>query len=900
MIRLDRRRLGAICRTGAFVLLEALTASAALAFASIPGNLPLVWPAAGIGALWGLLIRSRIEALVASASVALILRTCATAFGYTGATGLSFALVNLSLLLVPRLFLDAVRRRPAFRTVPGREPWVIQRASHAAWFVTAGFVASTVAIPFAHMALSTEGFSFDINDAVAHFVRNMAAIVLIAGTWVAMLNHHEDDPIPSPTFIASTLVFPLAVAVLVFHPAVHSSLLMAMLLPLFWSAVRLPQVGAMAHSVYVLGVVLVGASIFGSDFTGIALSPQGLATRIQLFAFIAGTLSLVVSAGVSRVRELNRDIRAAERRAREETERLAAVAATVPDGLAIVDRAWRVEQLNESSPGFLQRDTSGRYVLPEHLYTPEGVIIPDEERPAVIAFDGAGIRDLPVAVEAARAGRRVFELSSIPLDDDPEGSILLSFKDATERFEAHEERKRAAAELAYQARHDALTGLRNRQGFKEDLDALVDHYAQTGEECAVLVLDLDLFKNVNDTLGHAVGDLLLIEVARVLETISEPGDVVARLGGDEFAILLSNVDVHDARWIGEAVVSAIEAVTDGAKGQLRRVTASVGVVTLSAASRLGIKPMELADMLVYEAKADGRNSLRMLDEDNPQLPARGRQMALAQRIHEAMRADRLALHLQAIIDARSGALVSAETLLRFEDGGEPVSSAEFVAAIEQNGFAVSVDEWVLKKVIELRKRLDEFAPNVRLSFNVSGASIGRQAFRAAVEEAFGGGGRCDPSTLILEITETAAISDIDAAAEFTRWARSLGLRVALDDFGAGYAPFTYVKRLAFDYVKIDGSFVADADINPTDRAIVIAILELSHDLGKRTIAEYVADESDMRLMRILGADYLQGYAIGRALPFEDFLRDYVLSARGPLGVCAERPRGEEGGDRHEG
>ena len=634
----------------------------------------------------------------------------------------------------------------------------------------------------------------------------------------------------------------------------------------------------MLHAVYVDAVVLVLALVVNAAPIDVGLSRQALATRIHLFVFVGATLSLVISAAVSRVRRQAESLAEAERAARQDADRLATVTRTVPDGLAIVHRDGRVEPLNDSSPGFLERDADGRVSLPTRISAADGSDLDGAERPSAIALAGSPSRDVPVAVDAPDGIRRIFDVSSNPLSAEFGDAVLLSFGDATERHLAIEERTRAQEDLAYRARHDSLTGLRNRAGFADALAALEERRRGDGEDAGVLVLDPDRFKAVNDTLGHAAGDELLVEVARAITTITRPGDITARLGGDEFAVLLPGVTLALARRVGERLIAEILRTTSRMAGEQRRVTASVGAATLALADRMGLAPMALADMLVYEAKAGGRNSLAAVDPANPTLPRMGRDLAAADRIRSALADGGLVLHLQPIADVRTGRIRAAEALLRLDDGGPALTPGEFMPVVERVGLAPEVDAWVFREALAVRRLLDESAPDLVLSVNVSGPSVGHPAYRAALDEALGHAGpeaALRPRSVVLEVTETSAVADMDAAAAFTRWARGRGLGVSLDDFGAGFGPFTYVKRLEFDVVKIDGSFMRRTGLDPTDRSIVSAIATLAHDLGKTTIGEYVENADAWRAARELGVDYVQGAAVGDPVPVEEFLGRYA-------------------------
>ncbi|WP_115727899.1 MASE1 domain-containing protein [Actinomyces culturomici] len=366
----------ALARTALFAIAFAVAVLAAQLFA-VPGReLALVWPAAGIGVLWALTLRSRSEALGSA-----ILVSSTFGAGFDAAASCAVAASNATVFLGSRAVLDLLHRRTPFVLVPERPPWAVRTAGQAALFVTAAFVASAAAVPLAYMALWGAPQPFDADDAVAHFFRNMAAIVLIAGTGAALLDSRI-EPVRAPRwFTATAIAAPIVLGAIVFSPRLTIPLLSAMLIPLFWSAVRYPVWAAMLHTVYVDAVVLVLALVVNAAPIDVGLSRQGLATRIHLFVFVGATLSLVISAAVSRVRRQAESLAEAERAARQDADRLATVTRTVPDGLAIVHRDGRVEPLNDSSPRFLERDADGRVSLPTRISAADGSDLDGAERP---------------------------------------------------------------------------------------------------------------------------------------------------------------------------------------------------------------------------------------------------------------------------------------------------------------------------------------------------------------------------------------------------------------------------------------------------------------------------------------------------------------------------------------
>lgn len=554
--------------------------------------------------------------------------------------------------------------------------------------------------------------------------------------------------------------------------------------------------------------------------------------------------------------------------ARQRAERLFEDA---PNGVLVVGLDGTVEQLNSAAAGILGQepgDLVGR-PLAELATDPQMVL----EHLALTAWHRRTQRSIDWTVRGgANAGVRVAMSTRVLSGPDETADVILAhLVDVTDRH-SYEER------LVHLADHDSLTGLPNRRRFDRLLSEHLACAGRDGHRGAMLLLDLDNFKEVNDTLGHRAGDELLISVAALLAALVHPGDLVARLGGDEFAILLPDADRAGAAKVARQIVAVLREHTSSLPGPNRRVTASIGVVTFAAAAEHDAEPLALADMLLYDAKDAGRDRFTLLDDHGRGQPRTGARLAWRARLEAALEAGAFELHLQPIMDLRSNEVNSAEALLRLTDvPGEPVSPDEFMKVAEYTGLAPALDVWVLGQSVELLALLRGHRPDFHLEVNLSAHSLGDVNVERALARALRDH-RVDPSALILEITETAAVSDLSTARRFAQRVTRLGARFALDDFGAGYGSFYYLKHLPFDFVKIDGEFVARADRSPVDRAILRAIAKISRELGKKTIAEFVVNEPVLDVVRAEGIDFAQGYAVGRPVPAAEFC-DTWLAAR---------------------
>jgi diguanylate cyclase (GGDEF)-like protein/PAS domain S-box-containing protein len=425
------------------------------------------------------------------------------------------------------------------------------------------------------------------------------------------------------------------------------------------------------------------------------------------------------------------------------------------------------------------------------------------------------------------------------------------------------ERRQFEHELRHLADHDPLTGLLNRRRFEQELDRQVRHVARYGPGGALIVLDLDHFKYVNDALGHHAGDELILSVAATLRGRLRESDILARLGGDEFAVLLPNVDERGAHYVAAELVRAIrdEAAVGSAKRR-RRVTASVGVAPLRANGATGEELLIAADLAMYEAKEAGRDRFAVVSPDGarPDAPVRAR-VSWLERIRAAIDDDRLVLHAQPIRDLRSGAIGQHELLLRMlGDDGELIAPGVFLPLAERFGLTPEIDRWVTERAIELLAA--DPGGDLALEVNLSGPSLNDTSLLHLIEDAVARE-HVDPRRLIFEVTETAAVANIPLARRFAERLMALGCRFALDDFGAGFGSFYYLKHLPFDYLKIDGEFVSGCLHNRTDQLVIESVVRIARGLGKETIAEFVESAELEDFLREQGIDHVQGFHIGR-------------------------------------
>ena len=424
------------------------------------------------------------------------------------------------------------------------------------------------------------------------------------------------------------------------------------------------------------------------------------------------------------------------------------------------------------------------------------------------------------------------------------------------------------ANLSWQATHDALTGLANRREFEFRLEqALLNLTRQPGRH-ALMFLDLDQFKLVNDTCGHAAGDELLRHICALLQSGLREGDTLARLGGDEFGILLENCSPESSERIAEILRQTVQNLHFVWKGRPFVTTVSIGVVHVAQNPTTLESLLRAADMACYMAKEKGRNRVQLYHVDDSELSLRFGEMAWVQRLHMALEENRFCLYAQEIatlghVETGGG---HVEILLRLHDeAGRMILPNSFIPAAERYGLMTSLDRWVVENVFKIIAQCiaqQHEAPMAMCAINLSGITIGDDDFLIFLRQQFVIH-RIPPEMICFEITETSAISNLASAIKFINELKGLGCYFSLDDFCAGMSSFAYLKHLPVDFLKIDGSFVRDMLDDPINRAMVEVINHIGHVMGKRTIAEFVETPQIEQALLEIGVDYAQGYNIER-------------------------------------
>ena len=432
------------------------------------------------------------------------------------------------------------------------------------------------------------------------------------------------------------------------------------------------------------------------------------------------------------------------------------------------------------------------------------------------------------------------------------------------------------SQLVYQASHDSLTGLINRAEFENRIKDALELSRQQDSHHALCYLDLDQFKLVNDTCGHAAGDELLKQVAGILQSLMQDENLVARLGGDEFGLLLHSCDQQQARSFAEKVRETLHDLHFKWEDKIFDVSASIGLVTISRMSGSLGDLMSAADLACFAAKDAGRNAVHVYRVDDEEISEKYTQMQWLPRIKEALKNDEFELAVQSVIPLKQAVAppMINEFLLRWpQDNGQLISPGLFIPTAERYDLMRDLDWWVIEKALALIPELETvmgLPAGHMFTINLSGQSVGDPELANFIIGKLRQNA-VNPESVCFEVTETVAIANFSVAVEFINRLRSLGCRFALDDFGSGLSSFGYLKRLPLDFLKIDGLFVRDMLEDPVDLAMVRTIYDVARVLKLQTIAEWVEDEPTLQALKSIGIDYAQGFHLSKPMLAREIL-----------------------------
>ena len=459
-----------------------------------------------------------------------------------------------------------------------------------------------------------------------------------------------------------------------------------------------------------------------------------------------------------------------------------------------------------------------------------------------------------------------YSASPIMADSGSALGVILVIHDVTET-------RMMEREISYQSTHDALTGLINRTEFESRLGFAIELTRQAAESHVLCHLDIDKLKIINDTCSHEAGDGMIMSVATTLQGCLRDSDVLGRLGGDEFGILLKNCTLASAADVAENMLSAIRALGFSSCNRTFDVCASLGLTPVTSASESLAHVMSQVDLACYTAKDSGGDRYRIYESGDEHLARRHDEMKWVTRLNDAIKSDRLTLYYQDIVpvvpDATAGR--HFEVLVRMlDEEGNIVPPDAFLPAAERYNLITSLDQWVVSHTFSwyAGHAVTDLQGLDTISINLSGASVSDAGFLGFIKSELLLH-EVPPGVICFEITETAAIANLQAATEFINELRRLGCRFALDDFGSGMSSFAYLKNLPVDYLKIDGSFVRDMETDVIDCAMVNSIHQLGNVIGTKTIAEFVENDAILAKLAEIGVDYAQGYGISRPQPLQD-------------------------------
>ncbi len=586
----------------------------------------------------------------------------------------------------------------------------------------------------------------------------------------------------------------------------------------------------------------------------------GWQAELQMLGALAGATLLLYGAGsVVLLRTL-----AQNRRARGRIELLAKVFEHGGEAVLVTDEQHRIVDAN---PALLRRTG---YRFDEIVGHPVMELFSRRmPRAELVAMGKALKRDGRWRGEAwdqHKDGGDVPILLSIAAVHDAAGKVTHHICSSIDLSEV----KQAEARMEHLAHHDTLTQLPNRVRLLQRLEQTLAQARSTQEQAAVLFIDMDRFKVINDTLGHQVGDGLLVEVGRRLRALVRDGDIVARLGGDEFVLVLPVAGQRGALAAQAVAHKVLEALGRpySVRGHELHSTPSIGVALFPADGEDPDTLMKNADTAMYQAKATGRNNVQFFTSAMNQ--QRGERLVLEVGLRSAIERGQLSLHYQPQVDLASGRVIGLEALVRWQhpDLGW-IPPLKFIPIAEDTGLIESIGAWVLEQALaEVRRWRDAGHAGLRVAVNLSAQQLRPEGFAAHVAAALQRHG-LPGQALELEITESMAMADPGRTAELLGRLRALGVALAIDDFGTGYSSLAYLKQLPLSCLKLDRSFVRDIEHDPNDAAICTATIQMAHSLGLGVVAEGVETGEQLAFLRDLGCDTVQGYFISKPLPAAD-------------------------------
>jgi diguanylate cyclase (GGDEF)-like protein/PAS domain S-box-containing protein len=592
-----------------------------------------------------------------------------------------------------------------------------------------------------------------------------------------------------------------------------------------------------------------------------------MSIRVSAMQISGERMYTCLVADITQRKAMEDQLRDAESRYRDLVE-------TAQDMVWTLDTKGRLTYLNKACEGIYgcPADTMLHHHLHEYR-SPEHPPIDDE------------------AIQQLIQGKETVQFETVHLDRDSKPHFLSfsarSHKDATGQVTRISgtarditEQKAFQHQLSYHAEHDPLTGMFNRHYFQEELERTVARVARNGSDCALFYIDLDQFKYINDTIGHAAGDRLLIDVAALLTAHVREGDLLARFGGDEFTLLLYNIDQQDVLRAADNFRSLCDDYRFTEDDKSFTISCSIGIAMIDETVTTAQELLSHADMACNTAKQQGRNRAKIYNPADLGKADMAADMNWASQVREMLEHDKFQLVYQPIVATDTGTINDYEVLVRMIcDDGQIILPGGFMPAAERFGLIHSVDRWIVSRAIRQLASLHDDGHRASFSINLSGKAFEDASLLPLIQELLDSTG-LDPTWVTFEITETAAIANLSAAEEFITALKDIGCQFALDDFGSGFSSFAYLKHLPVDKLKIDGSFVKGMAHSSVDQAMVESMNQVAHALGKRTVAECVENEETLVLLKEMCVDLAQGNYLGRpgAVPAGTVMQKQIIAA----------------------
>lgn len=576
--------------------------------------------------------------------------------------------------------------------------------------------------------------------------------------------------------------------------------------------------------------------------------------------------------GISKIVRNISEVKKLQEAVATEHERLRVTMDSIGDAVITTDKLGQVSYLNpiaESLTGWSSKAASG---LP--LVDVFNIVNEISREPCKNPVERCLAEDRIIGLESntaliSRDGKEYgIEDSAAPIRDQSGKTIgvVLVFHDvSTQRVMANE--------ITYRATHDSLTNLINRSEFEVLLNQYLNKYRNPGSLNSLMLIDLDQFKIVNDTGGHAAGDKLLVEVTKVIQSCIRPSDIFARIGGDEFAIILKKCDEEKSLEIANKICKAVDEYRLVYKGQKFHIGASIGLVMIDHFWSSITSLLQAADHACYDAKYNGRNQVKLHYIEDQAFEIKKNEAQWASRIETALEEDKFELFYQRIVPLNGVGLEHIEILLRLkEESGEYVNPGLFLPAAERFHMMTRIDRWVVKEVFTwVEKNVEQLAHIELISINLSGQSLNNKTFHQHIKNLVETAS-FDQAKICFEITETVAITNISDTIDFLNLLKQYGVKFSLDDFGSGVSSFGYIKNLPVDYLKIDGQFIKDINDNEIGQATVRCMVDIAKITNKKTIAEWVENTEVESVLKEMGVDYVQGYLKHKPAPTQSIFQ----------------------------